>query len=94
MISICSSINTSYYRSDVSLSKALLFAFPHYAALTRLMMASAQEKRAKTFSLEKRHREFNFNEIEDAFNCEFVPVPDEINSAEDFRKWILEMKFE
>ncbi|MGX9362204.1 hypothetical protein [Pantoea ananatis] len=94
MISFCSHVNSSYYRSDVSLSKSLLFAFPQFAALTRLMMAASQEKQAKTFSLEKRQREFDFNEIEDAFNCDFVPVPDDISSAKDFRKWILEMKLE
>lgn len=33
-------------------------------------------------------------ELEEAFECEFVTIPDDIDSAQDFRKWIMEMKFE
>ncbi|MGP2538300.1 hypothetical protein [Pantoea eucalypti] len=94
MINFCKDDNASYYRSDLTLSQALLTAFPGIAALTRSVMAVDWEEHAKTFSLDKRHYEFDFQEIENAFDCEFIEVPDNIASAKDFRKWIMEMNVE
>lgn len=95
MISFCSPINASHYPSNMSLPKPLRSAFPGFGTLTRtVMMVDKTKVKTKTFSLEKRPREFNFENIEKAFDCEFVEVPDEITSAKDFRKWIMEMKFE
>jgi hypothetical protein len=37
---------------------------------------------------------FDFPEIEKSFDCEFVEIPEEIQSAKDFRKWIMEMNLE
>lgn len=94
MISLCENDNASYYRSDLTISQSLLFAFPKISHLTRTMMAVDWEERAKIFSLDKNNYEFDFQAIENAFECEFVEVPDEIASAQDFRKWIMEMKVE
>lgn len=37
---------------------------------------------------------FDFPEIEKSFDCEFVEIPEEIQSATAFRKWIMEMNLE
>lgn len=37
---------------------------------------------------------FDFPVLEDAFDCEFIEMPDSIQNAKDFKKWILEMDFE
>ncbi|EKN3612530.1 hypothetical protein NUG10_002524 [Yersinia enterocolitica] len=37
---------------------------------------------------------FNFPKIEEAFDCEFVAMPDDIKSEKDFHLWLMGMKFE
>lgn len=64
-----------------------------FATLNQRMMALSQKDEVKAFSLDPCQL-FDIEGIEDAFDCEFVTVPESINSAKDFRKWIMEMKFE
>ncbi|HDL8066260.1 TPA: hypothetical protein PXQ51_002228 [Yersinia enterocolitica] len=37
---------------------------------------------------------FDFPKIEQAFDCEFVAMPDDIKSEKDFHLWLMGMKFE
>lgn len=37
---------------------------------------------------------FDFPALEDAFECEFVELPDSVQNAQDFKKWLMEMDFE
>lgn len=64
-----------------------------YAALNQRMLVSSSKEEVKSFSLEACHL-FDMHQLEDAFDCQFVEVPDDIATAKDFRKWIMEMKFE
>lgn len=64
-----------------------------FATLNQRMMVLNKKDEAKAFSLDPCHL-FNIPELEEAFECEFVTIPDDIDSAQDFRKWIMEMKFE
>ncbi|HHS9781230.1 TPA: hypothetical protein ACTW95_000493 [Klebsiella quasipneumoniae subsp. similipneumoniae] len=56
------------------------------------IMAIFLKKDVIPFSLDA-YQLFDMEEIEDAFDCEFLTIPDEINSPQSFRKWIMEMKF-
>lgn len=64
-----------------------------FATLNQRMMTLSRKADVKAFSLEQCQL-FDIEGIEEAFDCEFVTIPEEINSAQDFRKWIMEMKFE
>lgn len=64
-----------------------------FATLNQRMMIIPKQEEVNAFSLEHCHL-FDLNGLEDAFDCEFITLPEEIDSAQDFRKWIMEMKFE
>ncbi|MGX7355956.1 hypothetical protein ACWOOC_14920 [Citrobacter sp. ESY80] len=64
-----------------------------YASLNQRMMVLSKKQEVKTFSLESCHL-FDLDGLEEAFDCEFVTLPEDIDSVQDFRKWIMEMKFE
>lgn len=64
-----------------------------YAALNQRMLIHSKKEEVKSFSLEPCHL-FDLDDLEDAFDCEFVTLPEDISSVQDFRKWVMEMKFE
>ncbi|MFV8847721.1 hypothetical protein [Serratia fonticola] len=58
---------------------------------TKTHMPSPDKKGAEDLGLVLR---FDFPAIEDAFDCEFIVLPDEIESEDDFHKWVMGVKFE
>lgn len=88
MISFCMSEEAPYYPAD---SSFFIKIFEGVGGLTKKLMPPCTLE--KSFIL-KHPSYFNFSEIEDAFDCEFVVIPDTISSKKDFRKWLMETSFE
>lgn len=86
MFKLCSDEGYAYYPEATSLRSI-------YAALNQRMMVASSKEGVKSFNIEPCHL-FDISELEDSFDCQFVEIPDNIVTAKDFRKWIMETKFE
>lgn len=101
MIAIDFDKNQSYFPLSTFILSQIFSAGTNYRTDSRMFSS-----RRSTFTVERNAENeventrnhgclrFDFHAIENAFDCEFVELPEDINNGEDFHKWLMETKFE
>jgi len=103
MIAIAVEVKPTYLPTSTGMLNLLFGGLSRhgtsFSTRTRMLGSRGSKVSLHVQSLEpKRSTEecisskFDLPVIEAAFDCEFIQMPDSINSAEDFRNWIMEMK--